>query len=89
MWLWILAVGCLHFNGTSTALPWHFHGTSTALARQKTKNNGIVASIRIVQEIQCLPYAGFLAILAQNALTDTPKKQLKVAFVKDLAETQY
>ena len=26
-----VAVGCLHFNGTSTALQLHFHGTSTAL----------------------------------------------------------
>ena len=42
--LWLLAVGCLHSNGTSAALqrhfndtsmalPWHFHGTSTALQR--------------------------------------------------------
>ena len=28
-----VAVGCLHFNGTSTALPRHFHGTSTVLLR--------------------------------------------------------
>ena len=42
--LWLLAVGCLHFNGTSMALQrhiictsmalwWHFRGTSTTLPR--------------------------------------------------------
>ena len=30
-WLWILAVGCWHFNSTSTALQRHFNGTSMAL----------------------------------------------------------
>ena len=31
LWLWLLAVYCLHFNGTSIALQWHFNGTSMAL----------------------------------------------------------
>ena len=48
LWLWLLTVGCLHFNDTSMALQWHFnvtsmllprhiHGTSTAL-QWHTKN---------------------------------------------------
>ena len=31
MLLWLLAVGCWHFNDTSMALQWHFNGTLTAL----------------------------------------------------------
>ena len=41
-------VGCLHFNGTSTALLRHFN----------SKKKCIVASICIGQEIQSLQYAG-------------------------------
>ena len=65
---WILAV-CTstalqwHFSGTSTALPRHFKDTSTTLPRHFHSTSmlffGIVASICISQEIQCLPYAGF------------------------------
>ena len=42
LWLWMLAVGCLHFNGTSMALPRHFHTTSKAF--QLRKKIYIVAS---------------------------------------------
>ena len=31
LWLWLLPVVCLHFNGTLMALPQHYHGTTTAL----------------------------------------------------------
>ena len=59
-----------HFHSTSTTLPWHFYDTFTALLpnfhgtfkkmnkRIREKNVffiGIVSSIRIGQEIQCLP----------------------------------
>ena len=33
LWLWLLAVGCLHFKGTSTALPRQFYYTATKLPR--------------------------------------------------------
>ena len=39
--LWLLAVGCLHFNGTSTATPGQ---------KRKKKKNVIGASIRIGRE---------------------------------------
>ena len=62
----LLAVGWLHFkwrfNGTLMAIQLNFNITSmalpgTSLAFFILKN--ILASIRIGQEIQCLPYAQF------------------------------
>ena len=52
--LWQLVASCWHFNGTSTVLPWNFIGTKT-----KKIYIYIIASIRISQKIQCLPYARF------------------------------
>ena len=68
MWLWLYAVGSWlvalqwRFNGTLMALQLNFNVTSmalpgTSLAFFTLKN--ILASIRIGQEIQCLPYAQF------------------------------
>ena len=41
LWLWLMADGCLHFNGTSKALQWHFHGNSTTLKQHTNIRNGI------------------------------------------------
>ena len=76
LWLWLLAVGCLHFDDTSTALQRHFHGTSTAPPchfhgpstaflwnfHGKKKIKSIGASLCIGRESQCLPYAGFFML---------------------------
>ena len=53
-----VAVGCL----LSLTLQQDFHNTSGAvLCIFNVKKNGIVASIRIGQKNQCLPYAGLLS----------------------------
>ena len=50
LWLWLLAVGCWHFNGTSMAIQWH-------------NKKWIGASIHIGRDIKCLPYADFFYFL--------------------------
>ena len=70
-WSVTVAVGCWlfalqqHFNSTSMALQQHVNDISTAFPqhinkeKKERKKKRIDASIRIRQEIQCLPYAGF------------------------------
>ena len=59
LWLWLLAFGCLHFNGTLATLQLHFINTSRT-QKNKEEKHCVVASFRIGWEIQCPPYAGFL-----------------------------
>ena len=60
-----VAVGCLHFNGTSMALQLHFNGTSIALPWHFNGTAKKKAFISICQEVQCLPHVVFCKCFPQ------------------------